>query len=178
MKTYSRLNHVFNCAGINPTAMPTTEVTDEYWNKILTTNLTGNFNISRASIPHLSSSSSHPSTIHPSILNTSSIAGLAPTAGFTPYCSSKFAIIGLSKCLALELGPRGIRVNALAPGYIDTPTNACVVRGEEGVREAEGRVALGRMGSVVEVVDVVLFLLGEGGRYVNGSVVEVSGGIF
>ncbi|KAH8671913.1 hypothetical protein BGZ60DRAFT_406151 [Tricladium varicosporioides] len=147
----------------------------EKWNQILTTNLTGTFNISRASIPHLHVS---PTSPYPSILNTSSIAGLHPTSLFTPYCSSKYAIIGLSKCLALELGPKGIRVNVLAPGYINTPTNACVLRGKEGVSEAEGRVALGRMGGVGDVVDVVLFLLGEGGRYVNGSVVEVSGGIF
>lgn len=67
-------------------------------------------------------------------------------------------IVGFTKAMALELGPKQIRVNAVAPGYIDTPTNAGVVAGPEAVKEQENRIALGRMGTADEVADVVAFL--------------------
>lgn len=93
------------------------------------------------------------------------------------YCAAKYAIIGFSKCLALELGPRGIRTNVVAPGYIDTPTNVAVLQGEQEVKRMEERVAMGRFGRKEEVADVVVFLMSAEARYVNGSVVEVNGGM-
>jgi NAD(P)-dependent dehydrogenase (short-subunit alcohol dehydrogenase family) len=166
---YSRLNHIFNCAGINPTSLATAEVTDAYYDALLNTNLKGLFNITRACIPHLTSGAS--------FVNVSSIAGLRPTAGYAVYCASKYAVIGFSKCLALELGPKGIRTNVIAPGYIDTPTNAAVVEGRERVEEVAKAVSFGRMGRPEEVADVVVFLMGEDSGYMNGSVVEVNGGL-
>ena len=79
--------------------------------------------------------------------------------------------------MALELGPKGIRTNVVAPGYVDTPTNASVVAGPESVERMRGGVSLGRVGTPDEVADVVAFLMSEESRYVNGSVVEVTGGI-
>jgi len=110
-------------------------------------------------------------------VNVSSISGLRPTAGHAVYCATKYAIIGFSKCLALELGPVGIRVNVVAPGFIDTPTNASVVEGPEAVERVRKTVALGRVGVPEDIADVVAFLMGEGARYMNGSVVEVNGGV-
>lgn len=86
-------------------------------------------------------------------------------------------MIGFSKCIALELGPKGIRCNVVAPGYIDTPTNALVVAGKEAMEEQTKGVAMGRFGTAEEVADVVVFLMGEEARYMNGSVVEVNGGL-
>ncbi len=86
-------------------------------------------------------------------------------------------MIGFSKCLALELGPKGIRTNVIAPGYIDTPTNAAVVEGRERVEEVAKAVSFRRMGRPEEVAEVVVFLMGEGSGYMNGSVVEVNGGL-
>jgi NAD(P)-dependent dehydrogenase (short-subunit alcohol dehydrogenase family) len=166
---YSRLNHIFNCAGINPTSLATAEVTDAYYDALLNTNLKGLFSITRACIPHLTSGAS--------FVNVSSIAGLRPTAGYAVYCASKYAVIGFSKCLALELGPKGIRTNVIAPGYIDTPTNAAVVEGRERVEEVAKAVSFRRMGRPEEVAEVVVFLMGEGSGYMNGSVVEVNGGL-
>ena len=169
IEKYTSINHIFNCAGINPTSLATAEVTDAYYDALLNTNLKGLFNITRACIPHLTSGAS--------FVNVSSIAGLRPTAGYAVYCASKYAVIGFSKCLALELGPKGIRTNVIAPGYIDTPTNAAVVEGRERVEEVAKAVSFGRMGRPEEVADVVVFLMGEDSGYMNGSVVEVNGGL-
>lgn len=79
--------------------------------------------------------------------------------------------------MALELGPNGVRVNVVAPGPVDTPTNASVVQGVESVRELVKGVSMGRLGMPEEVADVVVFLMGDGARWVNGAVVEVSGGM-
>lgn len=169
VRKYSRLDHVFNCAGINPTALPTETISDEYWDKILNTNLKGMFNTTRASIPHLKSGAS--------FVNVSSIAGLQPTNGFAVYCASKYGVIGFSKCMALELGPKGVRTNVVAPGYIDTPTNAGIVAGQGAVEGMEKLISMGRFGTAEEVADVVVFLFGEESKYMNGSVVEIHGGV-
>lgn len=85
-------------------------------------------------------------------------------------------MIGFTKAMALELGPRGIRVNCVAPGPTDTPTMAGnVAGGGENERLIKG-IALGRLGQPDEIADVVAFLFGDESRYMNGSVVEVSGG--
>jgi NAD(P)-dependent dehydrogenase (short-subunit alcohol dehydrogenase family) len=166
---YSRITHIFNCAGVNPTVTPTAEVTDEYWDKLINTNLKGMFNITRACIPHLSSGAT--------FVNVSSRCGLEATAGFAVYCASKYGVIGFSKCMALELGRKGIRTNVVAPGYIDTPTNASVVAGPESVERLAASVAMRRIGTPEEVADVVVFLMGEESAYMNGSVVEINGGL-
>jgi len=110
-------------------------------------------------------------------VNVSSRCGLEATPGFAVYCASKYAVIGFSKCMALELGPKGIRTNVVAPGYIDTPTNASVVAGKESVARLEASVAMKRMGTPEEVADVVAFLMGSESSYMNGSVVEINGGL-
>lgn len=79
--------------------------------------------------------------------------------------------------MALELGPKGIRTNVVAPGYIDTPTNASVVAGPESVERLAASVAMRRIGTPEEVADVVVFLMGEESAYMNGSVVEINGGL-
>jgi NAD(P)-dependent dehydrogenase (short-subunit alcohol dehydrogenase family) len=140
-----------------------------YWDKLVNTNLKGVFNITRATIPHLNRGST--------FVNVSSISGIRGSAQQAVYCTTKFGLIGFSKCMALELGPRGIRVNVVAPGYIDTPTNAGIVKGGEAVERMRNGNALGRLGTPEEVADVVAFLMGEESRYMNGSVLEIDGGI-
>ncbi|KAE8446799.1 hypothetical protein EG329_011576 [Mollisiaceae sp. DMI_Dod_QoI] len=169
IQIHARINHIFNCAGRNPMTISTADITDEYWDSIINTNVKGIFNITRAAIPHLESGAS--------FVNVSSVCGLQPTSGLASYCASKYAVIGFSKCLALELGPKGIRTNVVAPGYINTPTNSGVVEGKEAVERMESAVAMRRMGTPEEVADAVIFLFTEEARYMNGSVVEINGGL-
>jgi len=103
---YGRIDHIFNCAGINGVYQSTVDVTDAYWDKMFNTNIKGFFNITRACIPHLKSGAS--------FVNTTSNFGITPGAGYAVYCSTKAAIIGFSKSVALELGPMGIRTNIIA----------------------------------------------------------------
>lgn len=166
---FGRVDGLFNCAGVNPTEAPLTETTNAYWDLLVDTNLRGPYNMTRAVIPHLK--------LGAAIVNVSSSAGIRASAGFAIYNATKFGLIGFSKSMAMELGPKGIRVNVVAPGPVDTPTNASVVEGPEAVKRVEGRIALGRMGQPEEVADTVVFLFGEGSRFVNGAVVEVTGGM-
>lgn len=155
-----RLDFVFNCAGVNPTAYALTDTSDEYWDLLVNTNMKGTYAISRAAIPHLErSAASLPANAPgPSIVNVTSIMGVSVSPNYAIYCATKHGIVGFTRALALELGPKQIRVNAVAPGYIDTPTNAGVVAGGDAVREQEKQVAMGRMGTVGEIADVVAFL--------------------
>ena len=164
-----KIDHVVNCAGINPIPIKTQDVSDEYWDKIMDTNVKGTFAMCRAAIPYLSRNSS--------IVNISSTLGLHGRPLFATYCASKFAVIGFSKALALELGERGIRVNVVAPGYIDTPTNSGVVAGEVERKRLESEVPMSRFGEVGEVSSLIAWLIGEGASYVSGSVFEVDGGL-
>lgn len=166
INTLGRLDFVFNCAGVNPTAYQLTATTDAYFSKLVDTNLKGTYNITRAAIPHLHEGGS--------IVNVSSTMGVSASAEYAIYCATKWAIVGFTKSMALELGPKGIRVNAVAPGYINTPSNAGVVAGE--IPAMVEKVALGRMGTAEEVADVVAFLFSEEARYMSGSVVEITGG--
>jgi NAD(P)-dependent dehydrogenase (short-subunit alcohol dehydrogenase family) len=165
-----RLDCVFNCAGVNPTNIDLTDTSDEYFDLLVSTNLKGTFAITRAAIPHLLKSPGS------SIVNVSSIMGVSVSSQISVYCMTKFGVNGFTKAMALELGPKGVRINAVAPGYIDTPTNAGVVAGGDAVRRQEEKSGLGRMGTAGEVADVVAYLFSDEAKYVNGSVFEVNGG--
>lgn len=86
--------------------------------------------------------------------------------------------MGFTKAMALELGPKGIRVNCVAPGPVDTPTMAGNVAGGDANDKLIRSIALGRIGQPEEIADVVAFLFSDESRFMNGSVVEISGGIF
>lgn len=174
VKQHGEISHVFNCAGVNPTAYALTDTTDEYYDKLMNTNLRGTYNVTRAAIPHMRADPN--ATEHASFVNVSSKLGVSPARQMAIYAATKWAIIGFSKSMALDLGEKGIRVNVVAPGYIDTPTNAGVVAGAESVKRMEAKVAMGRLGTAEECADVVAFLMSQEARYVNGSVVEVNGG--
>ncbi|KAK8000025.1 NAD(P)-binding protein [Apiospora arundinis] len=163
MTFLGRIDHVFNCAGINPTAFPLTDVSDEYYDKLMAVNLKGVFSVTKATMPHVTASKG-------SYVNVSSILGVRAGAEYATYCATKWGVIGFSKAMALELGPRGL-------GRMGTPEEiAGVAQGtDEAIKEMEQANSLGRMGTPEEIAGVVAFLMSDEARYMNGSVVEVDG---
>ena len=110
-----------------------------------------------------------------SIIALSSIMGTNGAVGQTVYGASKAAVVGAVKSMAKELAPRGIRVNAIAPGFIDTDMTRSI--GEEKFKERVASIAMGRVGLVREVADVAVFLAGPMSSYVTGQVIGVDGGM-
>lgn len=168
---FKRLDHVFNCAGINPTAYPILDLPAGYFDKLVDVNLKGVHNMTIAALPHMGEH------VGCSFVNVSSCLGLKPEKEMAAYCATKYAVIGYSKALSMELGAKGVRVNIIAPGYIDTPTNASVIKGEAAIAQSAKAAALGRLGKADEVADLVAFLMSHEARYMTGSVVPVDGGM-
>jgi NAD(P)-dependent dehydrogenase (short-subunit alcohol dehydrogenase family) len=168
---FGRLDHIFNCAGINPTAYPLLDMPDGYFDKLISVNLKGVYNMTKAAIPHLKEHSGC------SFVNVSSVLGQRPAKEMAAYCATKYAVIGFSKSMALELGPKGIRVNIICPGNTDTPTNISILAGPDAVKVVAAQVSLGRLGSPEEIADCVAFLMSDAASYMNGSILEVNGGV-
>jgi len=146
----------------------------EVWSSVLDVHLTGSFALVKASLPALRRSS------NPSVVLVSSIAARG-IAGHANYGAAKAGIMGLTRSLARELGPEGIRVNAVAPGFIDTrmTRDGAVHRGlrwEEFAGAAAAASALGRIGQPEEVASVVDFLAGPDSSYMSGQIVYATGG--
>jgi 3-oxoacyl-[acyl-carrier protein] reductase len=122
---------------------------------------------------------SHFSTEGGRVINVSSIAATHPLPGLSVYSATKAALDALTRVWAAELGPRGVTVNAVAPGLVDTAMlRAATARmGEEAVKGMVARTPLGRLGTTSDVADVVAFLASPDARWVTGQVVEASGGI-
>ena len=110
-----------------------------------------------------------------SIVNVSSVAGLRGIPGSFAYTGTKWAIRGLTKAAAIELAPRGIRVNSIHPGTIDTPMRG--VRTAEQTRDRLAKVPMGRIGTAEEVARLTLFLLSNDSSYITGAEVAIDGGM-
>ena len=141
----------------------------EDWDTVLRVNLTSAFLVCRLVARDMAKRRTG------SIINLSSVVGLGGNAGQTNYAASKAGLIGFSKSLAKEVASRGVRVNAIAPGFIDTDMTAGL---PEKAREAMlGQIPLRRIGRPEEIAAVVVFLAGDNSSYVTGQVLRVDGGM-
>jgi 3-oxoacyl-[acyl-carrier protein] reductase len=109
------------------------------------------------------------------ILNASSVVGIYGNYGQTNYAATKFGVIGFTKTWSRELGPKGVRVNAVAPGFIATPILSTIP--DKVLRDMEQKVPLRRLGRPEEIASVYTFLASDDASYINGAVIEVSGGM-
>jgi NAD(P)-dependent dehydrogenase (short-subunit alcohol dehydrogenase family) len=137
----------------------------DHWSEVLQTNLTGPFHIVRAALPHMSSGGS--------IVNIGAVIGLRGFPGDAPYAASKAGLMGLNQALAIELAPRGIRVNLVIPGMIRTDMTANI--SERAYRRLVSRIPLGREGTDVEIAEVVHWVAGS--TYMTGAIVPADGGL-
>jgi 3-oxoacyl-[acyl-carrier protein] reductase len=142
---------------------------DEAWDAVLDTNLSGAFYFIRAAAPILRSQE------WGKIVNVASVHGIRGEFGLSNYISSKAGLIGLTRSTAVELGPKNINVNAVAPGYIRTTQLTEQVPAEIMDRAREKSV-LGRLGDPQDVAELVLFLCSERARHITGAVIPVDGG--
>lgn len=168
IKTYGRLDILVNNAGITRDGL-LMKMSEEDFDKVIETNLKGTFNTIRfASRQMLKQRSGR-------IINMSSVVGIAGNAGQANYASSKAGVIGLTKAVARELASRGITVNAIAPGFIETEMTAVL---SDAVREASvAQIPLGRFGKPEDIAKTAAFLASDDAGYITGQVIQVDGGM-
>ena len=139
------------------------------WDLAFDVNTRGAFVVTDAAIPHLEKAQG-------SIVFVSSTAGQRGEARHSAYAASKGALISYTKSLASELGPRGIRVNCVAPGWVDTDMSAGTLADRNALREIIALIPLGRVATAEDVAGPILFLVSDLARHVQGEVVNVNGG--
>jgi 3-oxoacyl-[acyl-carrier protein] reductase len=164
-----KVDFLINNAGVTRDGL-LVRMKEEDWAAVLETNLTGVYRLCRAVVPRMLKARSG------SIVNISSVVAVAGNAGQTNYAASKAALLGFTRSLAREIASRGIRVNAVAPGYIETPMTEALSDKQRQALLAQ--IPLGSLGAPADVAEMVLFLLGDGGRYITGQVMHVNGGMY
>lgn len=168
LKQFGRIDTLVNNAGITQDAR-LVKMTAEQFDKVIDVNLRGVFNCSQAVAETMIGQGSGV------ILNASSVVGLYGNFGQTNYAATKFGVIGFTKTWSRELGPKGVRTNAVAPGFIATPILESMP--EKVLEGMKAKVPLARLGKPEEIANVYAFLASDEASYINGEVIEVSGGI-
>ncbi len=167
-KELGHIDVLINNAGISEFSL-FTDITDDMWHRMMETNLSGAFYASRAVLPQMISRKSG------CIINVSSMWGQVGASCEVHYSASKAGLIGLTKALAKEVAPSGIRVNCVAPGAIDTEMNASL--SPEAIEEIKNETPLGRLGTPTEIANILLFLAGDESSFITGQVIGANGGM-
>jgi 3-oxoacyl-[acyl-carrier protein] reductase len=142
----------------------------EQWSKVIDVNLNGVFNVTKAVIRPMVKQRTG------KIINISSVVGFSGNPGQVNYSSTKSALVGFTKSLAREVGARGVTVNAVAPGFIDTAmTQALNENQQEAILQ---QIPLGRMGDANDIANAVAFLASEEASYITGTILHVNGGMY
>jgi len=168
IEAFGHLDVWVNNAGGSPIQAPLTELPREEWDATLRLNLTAIWVCTNAAARHMRDGGR--------IINISSAAATKPVTAAPIYSMAKAAINNLTHILAAELGPRGVTVNAVAPGFTRTDANAAFRENPELVKAVEAEIALGRFGEPSEIAAVVAFLASDEGHWVTGQTIEASGG--
>jgi gluconate 5-dehydrogenase/2-deoxy-D-gluconate 3-dehydrogenase len=171
VEAFGRIDILFNNAGTN-VRKPVVEMTDEDWHTIIETNVKGVFVVARAVACQMIAQPGGGC-----IINMSSASSVVPERDKVVYASSKGAVMQFTKGLAMELAPHGIRVNAIAPGYMLTPLVKDYVEDDaERRRRILSRIPLGRLGHPEEIGGALVFLASEAASYITGATIAIDGG--
>ena len=168
MAKWGRIDTLVNNAGIVEDAQ-FKKMSEDQFDRVIDVNLKGVYNCTKAVVDIMLTQSSG------CILNASSIVGIYGNFGQTNYAATKFGVIGMVKTWARELGRKGIRANAICPGFVETPILASMP--EKVVRMMEDRVPMGRLAKPEEIANTYAWLASDEASYINGAVIEVSGGV-
>ena len=169
LERFGQIDILVNNAGIVRDKL-ILRMTEEDWDAVLNVNLKGTFNCTKAVVKHMSKQR------RGKIVNIASVVGEMGNAGQANYSASKAGVIGLTKTIAREFAQRGINVNAIAPGYIETPMTE--VLPEKVKEELRRMIPMERLGRPEDVAEAVLFLVSEASGYITGQVLNVNGGIY
>ncbi len=168
MTKWGRIDTLVNNAGIVQDAQ-FKKMSEDQFDRVIDVNLKGVYNCTKAVVDIMLQQNSGV------ILNASSIVGIYGNFGQTNYAATKFGVIGMVKTWARELGRKGIRANAICPGFVETPILATMP--EKVVRMMEDRVPMGRLARPEEIANTYAWLASDEASYINGAVIEVSGGV-
>jgi 3-oxoacyl-[acyl-carrier protein] reductase len=168
LNQFGRIDVLVNNAGITQDAR-LQKMTIEQFDRVIDVNLRGVFHCSQAVADAMVKQGGGV------ILNASSVVGIYGNFGQTNYAATKFGVIGFTKTWSRELGPKGVRVNAVAPGFVATPILSTIP--DKVLQEMIDRVPLKRLGQPEDIANVYAFLASDDAAYINGAVLEVSGGM-
>lgn len=163
---WGRIDVLVNAAGTFKGGL-LQELSIEDWDRVINVNLRGTFLMTKFALPHMGEA----------IVNVSSVAGISPYPKGTAYCSAKAAVIAFSRSLALELADKGIRVNVVVPGLVDTPLLRGIAGSEEAFRSYSSLVPLGRVARAEEVARAILYLASPLSSYITGAALVIDGGV-
>ena len=166
---WGRIDFLVNAAGVQARG-PAIELSDEDWERLHAVNLRAVFRGCRAAARRMVESGGG------AILNVASISSTVGVPGIVPYGAMKGGVVQLTRGLAVELAPSGVRVNAVAPGYVTTAMTGELWRDEDRKAQVTARIPLGRFASPEEISPAALFLLSPAAGYITGEVLHVDGG--